>query len=68
MKSLLLYIWSVFIMGTFTAILTGMGQAPFLAYVLCYCFWGGMLMPMLGAEERTYTGNEKRRKETTGSN
>ena len=69
MKSFLLYIWAVLLLGTFTAIVTGMGEAPFLGYVLSYCFWGCMFMPMLGAEdEKVYTGNEKRRKETTGSN
>jgi len=68
MKNLILYLWSILLLGTLTALLGSMGEANILAFILCYCFWGCMLMPMLGSEEKIYTGNEKRRQESTGSN
>ncbi len=68
MKSTIIYLWAVLLLGTFTAILGSMGDVNILAFIVCYCFWGCMLMPMLGSEEKTYTGNEKRRQEGTGSN
>ena len=68
MKNSVMYLWAVLLLGTFTALLGSMGDVNIQAFIICYCFWGCMLMPMLGSEEKTYTGNEKRRQESTGSN
>jgi hypothetical protein len=55
-------------LGTFTAILGSMGDLNILAFLLCYCFWGCMFMPMLAVSDHTYRGNDKRHKESSGSN
>jgi len=68
MKNLLMYLWLVLLLGSFTAILGSAGNVETLEFVVSYCFWGCMLMPMLNSEENTYAENEKRRQESTGSN
>ena len=47
MKQNLAYIWFVLLLGTFTAILGSMGSMDAVAFIICYCFWGCMLAPMI---------------------
>ena len=47
MKQNVAYLWAVLLLGTFTAILGGMGDLNLLAFIVCYCFWGCMLAPMI---------------------
>lgn len=68
MKNLAMYLWTVLLLGTFTAILGSMGDLNILAFLLCYCFWGCMFMPMLTVSDHTYKGNDRRHKESSGSN
>jgi len=51
MKNIITYLWAVLLLGTLTAILGSMGNFEIAAFIICYCFWGGMLMPMLATEE-----------------
>ncbi len=48
MKNLIYYLWFILLLGTFTAVLGGGEQIA--AFIVCYCFWGCMLAPMLSAE------------------
>ena len=68
MKNLVIYLWLVLLLGSFTAVVGSIGNVDTLEFIVSYCFWGCMLAPMLGSTEKTYTGNEKRRQEGTGSN
>mgnify|MGYP003633956893 FL=1 len=47
MKSIIYYVWFTLLLGTFTALC---GGGELMAFVLCYCFWGCMLAPMLPGE------------------
>jgi len=46
MKQIISYLLSVFLLGTFTALIGG-GSGVLTAFAICYCFWGSMLAPML---------------------
>ena len=68
MKNLLMYLCLVLLLGSFTAIVGSIGKVDTIEFIVSYCFWGCMLAPLLSSEENTYTGNEERRQESTGSN
>jgi hypothetical protein len=51
MKQNVAYLWFVLLLGTFTAILSGMGTVNVLAFIISYCFWGCMLAPMIQINE-----------------
>ena len=47
MKSIIYYLWSTLLLGTFTALC---GGGELMGFIICYCFWGCMLAPMLPGE------------------
>ena len=47
MKQNIAYLWFVLLLGTFTAMLAGMGDIEPKGFIISYCFWGCMLAPMI---------------------
>ena len=50
MKQVLQYLFATILLGTFTAVIA-FHPLNWISFALAYTFWGGMLAPMLGAED-----------------